>query len=263
MSGWVDDAEAYDRSFALLCAGAITPILDLIEQREPAPGRRLLDAGTGTGRLAAAASDRGMRVDAVDTDPTMIRFAAARRGRASVSYRVASLLDLDIADDAIDVSVANFVINHTVDPRASLRELSRVTRTGGTIVVTIWPTGVTSLNAIWTATIDRSRAVRPTLPRLPPDLDFERSVGGLRALMTEATLVDVEVMETSWEFRIAPEELWLAASAGIALIGTVHAAQDEQTCDRMRHEFDAVTAPMLVDGGLRLTMTGVLAVGTA
>ena len=60
-------------------------------------GRRMLDAGCGTGALAVEAARRGARVVAIDLSPTLVGLArersAARLGAGSVEFRVGDMLD--------------------------------------------------------------------------------------------------------------------------------------------------------------------------
>lgn len=72
MKTWEARAAAYDRSFGKLCAGPIDRLLD-----DTGPGS-LLDAGCGTGTLAARAETRGRTVTACDAEASMIGIARDR-----------------------------------------------------------------------------------------------------------------------------------------------------------------------------------------
>ncbi|MEV0430046.1 class I SAM-dependent methyltransferase [Micromonospora sp. NPDC050495] len=60
-----------------------------------APGARILDAGTGTGRVAAALAARGHTAVGVDADPALIE--AARVDHPGPRFLVADLAELDLA----------------------------------------------------------------------------------------------------------------------------------------------------------------------
>ncbi|MFI7430044.1 class I SAM-dependent methyltransferase [Micromonospora sp. NPDC049836] len=60
-----------------------------------APGARILDAGTGTGRVAAALAARGHTAVGVDADPALIE--AARADHPGPRFLVADLAELDLA----------------------------------------------------------------------------------------------------------------------------------------------------------------------
>jgi 2-polyprenyl-3-methyl-5-hydroxy-6-metoxy-1,4-benzoquinol methylase len=58
------------------------------------PGSRILDAGSGTGRVGAALAQRGHTVVGVDADPALV--AAARADYAGPTWLVADLAELDL-----------------------------------------------------------------------------------------------------------------------------------------------------------------------
>ncbi|MFC0101056.1 class I SAM-dependent methyltransferase [Micromonospora marina] len=60
------------------------------------PGARVLDAGCGTGRVAAALAARGHDVVGVDADPTLV--GAARADHPGPRFLVADLAELDLAE---------------------------------------------------------------------------------------------------------------------------------------------------------------------
>ena len=102
--------------------------------RLPIPAEaRLLDAGCGSGRTLDELARYG-RVSGVDVNPDAVRCA---RGRGHADVRVGRIERLDFSDAAFDVVTCMDVIEHTGDDFGSLRELRRVTRPGGTIVLTV------------------------------------------------------------------------------------------------------------------------------
>jgi len=89
-------------------AAALDPVLDDAIAAHSAPGRRLLDLGTGDGIVAIAAARRGFRVTALDVAPTALGRARERADRAQTRSILFVLDDitaprLDIAHDiAVD-----------------------------------------------------------------------------------------------------------------------------------------------------------------
>lgn len=122
---WAGRAEAFRDSFAKLCAHTAPALLDAAGA---GPGARLLDVGTGSGTVAAAACARGARVSAVDAEPGMVALAQRAAPEAEVSMAV--LPDLPFAPGAFDAVVANFVINHVGRPADAVAALRTVTRPG-------------------------------------------------------------------------------------------------------------------------------------
>jgi len=99
-------------------------------------GRRILDAGCGPGLYAAELVARGAEVVGFDASPEMVRLAARRVGPAA-TFRAHDLArPLDWLDDAsFDGALLALVIHHVDDRVAALRELHRVLRPGGFLVV--------------------------------------------------------------------------------------------------------------------------------
>lgn len=95
--------------------------------------QRVLDAGSGGGHFSEAASHRGAVVTSMDVGKSLLEQVAARCDTERV---VGSILEMPFEDDAFDVVLSTEVIEHTTEPRAGLRELARVVRPGGTVLVT-------------------------------------------------------------------------------------------------------------------------------
>ena len=231
---WTDVAEVYARSFAGLCAGAIPTLLDGL----PA-GSRVLDVGCGTGALVVAARERGLDTVGVDPDPEM----AALAGRATKEeVAVTGLPDLPFADDHVDVVIASFVLNHVDHPRAGARELARVAAPGGVVRATIWGRTPPPQAIMWNGLLDQADAARPPSPRLPEDLDFERSPDGLARILEEAGLVVTRVGTAEWRWRVAPDDLW-AGLTSVGNFGVTWRAQSEAVQARLRAAYDELGAP--------------------
>lgn len=100
---------------------------------------RVLDVGTGTGFVAAGLAGRAGTVTGIDNSPAMLAVAAgnlAALGAGNVQLAQGELDNLPLADDSVDVAVANMVLHHAADPAAMLAEMTRVVRPGGMIAVT-------------------------------------------------------------------------------------------------------------------------------
>ena len=255
---WTGVAEAYSLSFSHLCAGTVSAVLSALGT--PAPGSKLLDAGCGTGTLAAAATTAGYTVRGVDAEPSMA--ALAHRQHPHIPFDEGALPDLPYPADAFDAVTANFVINHVPDPLAAVRELHRLVRPGAPVAVTIWPATLSPMNRLWNDVIEQSGARRPETLRLPAEKDFPRTSAGLAGLLQAGGFRDVTTAEIRWVFDISPDELWSAVTAGIATIGATYRAQPEPVQDKMRQTFRrlATTGP---DGRLHLASTALLASGLA
>ncbi|GAB3394147.1 hypothetical protein GCM10027568_24240 [Humibacter soli] len=235
---WAGMAPAYAASFGRLCSGTVPAIIDAATVVPT--GGKALDVGTGIGTVAAALDAAGFDTIGVDADEGMVGFASgAHRGSRFVE---GALPSLPFVDGEFDLVVANFVVNHTLKPRAAVRELARVAKAGAVVIVAIWPAvPVSPMNGLWGDVIRDSGAVVPTGTRLPAQDDFERSRDGLGALLAEAGLADVRVDEPSWDFTISAADLWRGVEAGIANIGATYRHQDESGRRAMRGAYGART----------------------
>ena len=99
-------------------------------------GKRVLDVGCGTGPISAWAASRGAEVVGFDLTAAMVRLAETR-GLDRASFRVADLAQpLDfLDDDSFDVAVGSLVMHYLRDWVTPLRELHRVLRRDGTLLI--------------------------------------------------------------------------------------------------------------------------------
>lgn len=258
--GWGDVADAYAATFAPLCAGTLDQVLSAAGLPDPSI-RRVLDVGTGTGALAACASDAGADVTAVDPEPEMLRIAELTASQ--VRFQQAGLPHLPFPDDSFDAVLANFVVNHLQDPREGMSELARVATPGGRVVVTIWPSGHNAAQyRLWDAVIEASGAVRPPGVRLPADKDFPRTLDGLAGLLEHSGLRDIEARQVWWTHRADVDSLWRGAAAGVGGIGKTVTSQSPEVRAKMKREYDRLVVDLIEDGRLRLDTEALLAVGT-
>jgi phosphatidylethanolamine/phosphatidyl-N-methylethanolamine N-methyltransferase len=101
------------------------------------PGDEILEVGIGTG-LTAALYPSGCRVTGIDLSQAMLDEAAHHvesHGRANIRLRRMDAASLDFSDESFDVVYAAYVISVVPDPVAVLREMRRVCRAGGHIVL--------------------------------------------------------------------------------------------------------------------------------
>lgn len=105
------------------------------------PGARLLDAGCGSGRMLDELAAYGEPVG-LDIDEHAVAFAR-RRGH---TVRRGSIETSPFADGSFDLITCLDVLEHTPDDQRTLRELRRVTRPGGLLLIT-----VPAYQALWSA----------------------------------------------------------------------------------------------------------------
>ena len=121
----------YDRVGAVLSLGQDPLWRRFLVSRLP-PGGHVLDVATGTGLVAAELLRRGYTVTGVDQSPEMLA-VARRRFQAQVKLVEASAESLPFADGAYDHLTFTYLLRYVDDPGATLAELARVVRSGGTV----------------------------------------------------------------------------------------------------------------------------------
>jgi demethylmenaquinone methyltransferase/2-methoxy-6-polyprenyl-1,4-benzoquinol methylase len=123
---------SYDRVSAALSLGQDPRWRQFLVSRLPRDSGRVLDVATGTGLVAAELLRLGFRVTGVDQSPEMLARARARFD-GGVELVEASADALPFPDGAFDHLTFTYLLRYVDDPTATLRELARVVRPGGTI----------------------------------------------------------------------------------------------------------------------------------
>jgi ubiquinone/menaquinone biosynthesis C-methylase UbiE len=179
------------------------------------PGDRFLDVAAGPGGLSLPAARLGAEVLATDWSPAMIeRFEARVReeGLPNAEGRVMDAHALDVEDDTFDVTGSLFGVMLVPDQPLALREMVRVTRPGGRVLLIAYgsPAEFQALQVF----IAALQAVNPGFEGLPDDpLPLEFQVADPDVLcrrLTDAGLRDVTV-DTTHEERLeigSGQQLW-------------------------------------------------------
>jgi SAM-dependent methyltransferase len=188
-------------------------------------GTRLLDAGCGAGLLTLLASLRGAQGTAIDAAPGLLAIARQRVPGADV--REGDLEALPFSDDSFDAVVAVNSLFYAEDMGAAMRELVRVVRPGGRIVVTVWgpPARCEFLTAVMPA-------LGPLLPPPPPGASPPHpgalaEPGALAGVLERAGLRVVQEGDVSCPFVFpSAEASWRGnASAGVNQAAIAHSGE--------------------------------------
>lgn len=124
----------YDRVGALLSFGQDPRWRRFLVSCLPRDGGHVLDVATGTGLVAAALLERGFRVTGLDQSPEMLARARERFGGV-VELVEASADELPFPDASFDHLTFTYLLRYVDDAGATLCELARVVRPGGTIAM--------------------------------------------------------------------------------------------------------------------------------
>jgi len=103
---------------------------------------RTLEIGCGTGAMIRSLVQKNNfagEVVGVDQSAAFIEaakeFATAEGSDEYIEFRVCDVHELDFEDDSFDVAIAHTLISHVTDPESVVKELARVIRKDGTLVI--------------------------------------------------------------------------------------------------------------------------------
>jgi demethylmenaquinone methyltransferase/2-methoxy-6-polyprenyl-1,4-benzoquinol methylase len=129
-----DVAERYDITNDVLALGQTRRWRRLVvEALSPQPGERILDLAAGTGTSSAALARTGAFVVPADFSLGMLR--VGKRREPGLPFVAGDGLHLPFRDGAFDAATISFGLRNLADRAAGLRELARVVRPGGRLVV--------------------------------------------------------------------------------------------------------------------------------
>jgi len=112
------------REKAFEAAGAVT-------------GKIAADIGAGSGFVTEGLLRRGLRVIAVDRSEAMLEEMRRKFGAGgAVEYRLGEAESLPLADGSVDYAFANMVLHHVESPPVAIREMARIVKPGGRLVIT-------------------------------------------------------------------------------------------------------------------------------
>jgi SAM-dependent methyltransferase len=192
---WDAIAADYDRFVAPGEAGIAIEALRLAGLQR---GHRFLDVAAGTGGLGLPAARLGAKVVATDWSAKMIeRFEARVReeGLRDAQARIMDCHALDFDDGAFDVAGSQFGVMLGPDQPTALREMVRVTRPGGRVLVVAYgdPAEFEALQ-LFIAALQSVVANFEGLPRDPPPLEFQLAdPQTMRSALVDAGLENVSV----------------------------------------------------------------------
>jgi ubiquinone/menaquinone biosynthesis C-methylase UbiE len=195
-------------------------------------GQRALDVGCGPGALTAQLVDRlgADAVSAVDPSPSFVE--AIRERFPDIDAQAGTAEQLPFPDDSFDLALAQLVVHFMTDPVAGLREMARVTRTGGLVAACVWDHaagGSGPLTTFWQAARD-----------IDPLVQDESQLAGAReghlAELSEAAgLKDIESSALAVSVRFATfDEWWNSFTLGVGPAGAHVAQLDEARRDALR-----------------------------
>ncbi len=101
------------------------------------PEMTVADVGAGTGFVAAGLAPLVKHVYVLDGSPQMLEVAEKNLVNfKNLEFHVADSLALPLPDASLDAAFANMYLHHCPDPFSAIREMARILRPGGRLVIT-------------------------------------------------------------------------------------------------------------------------------
>lgn len=183
-------AHFYDRIFT----GIFVPRIErVIRDLQIEPGSRVLEVGVGTG-LSLQAYPPHCRVIGVDLAPDMLARASRKieqHGWRHIELAVGDAQALEFADDTFDYVTSFHVVSVVPDSSQMIREMVRVCRPGGTIVI-----------------INHFRSERRMLAWLVDRLDPITRKLGWRTTLRVSDLLDAVPLELARRYKTSGRSLF-------------------------------------------------------
>ena len=106
---------------------------EVVQAVAPRPGQLILDVAAGTGTSSEPFAERGATV--IPTDLSLGMLLIGKQRRPGLSFVAADALQLPYADASFDAVTISFGLRNVEDTAAALREMRRVIKPGGALVV--------------------------------------------------------------------------------------------------------------------------------
>jgi ubiquinone/menaquinone biosynthesis C-methylase UbiE len=173
-AAWDQIAAGYDQ---FVTPSHLSLAEDALQRVDLRTGMRFLDVAAGTGALSIPAARLGAQVTATDISPTMVarlNQRAREAGLANIHGRVMDAHDLDLEDDAFDIAASQYGVMLVPDLPRALREMVRVTRPGGRVlVIAFGPPAQVEFLSFFLGAIKTVVPDFRGLPLDPPPLPFQ------------------------------------------------------------------------------------------
>ncbi|MFO1219946.1 MAG: class I SAM-dependent methyltransferase [Burkholderiaceae bacterium] len=224
--------EPYERFMGRWSRLLATRFLAWLAQRH---GLRWLDVGCGTGALCMAIADRASPRQLFGVEPSagFVEHAHAALGQRATLIR-ANAESLPLPDAAVDITVSSLVLNVLPDAPAALREMRRVTHSGGIVAAAVWDYALRmrALRLFWDAAISIDAAAE----RLDEGMRYPICQSeALAALFARAGLQQVRAGAVEIETRFSSfDDYWQPFLGGQGPAPSYVAGLDDARRQRLR-----------------------------
>jgi SAM-dependent methyltransferase len=257
--GWDKASAHYEGYWASQLEPAQTRLLEMADLQ---PGEAVLDIACGTGLVTfPAAAAVGAKGKVVGTDISeemvnIIREDAAKREIRHASFERMDGEELSLADGSFDAALCALGLMYFPDPIQSLKEMRRVLKPGGRVVVNVWGARNRCGWAEIFPIVD-SRVQSEVCP-----LFFQLGTGdAMLHTMTAAGLGDLEIdrLSTVLEYDSADSAIGAAFAGGP--VAMAYSRFDDKTREEAHAEYVASIEPFRKGDGYEIPGEFVIAKG--
>jgi len=222
------------------------------------PGEKILDVATGTGWTARNVARFGARVTGVDIAEDLLAAASELSAQVQppIEFRAADAEALPFADGSFDGVISTFGVMFAGNQEQAARELGRVCRKGGRLVLATWSAEPDSFVARFFAVMGRHNPAPP-----PPVSPFEWGrPDRLRQLLGQDFELAFEPGVTTFH---GPDssQVWDRFVAGFGPVKALYGSLDESKRENLKRDFIAFHDQFRTELGLRLDRAYLLTVG--
>jgi ubiquinone/menaquinone biosynthesis C-methylase UbiE len=221
-------ADAYDGFMGRFSV----PLAELfVDFAAPPLGGRALDVGCGTGALTAVLARRYGQAEVAAVDPSASFVDAMTERFPWVDVRHGHAEELPFDDALFATALAELVVHFMTDAAAGIREMTRVTRSGGVVAACVWDFagGRAPQSPFF-------RAFATAMGTVDDEADRVGSrAGELASLLRGAGCADVEEAELTVEVPyLGFEDWWDTYNLGVAPAGRQLAMLPDEDRERVR-----------------------------
>ncbi|MFJ8044566.1 demethylmenaquinone methyltransferase [Kitasatospora sp. NPDC096147] len=206
-----DVAAKYDRTNDVLSLGQARAWRRAVaEAVDAGPGQRVLDLGAGTGTSSLPFAEAGAEV--VPCDFSIGMLGEGKKRHPELALTAGDATKLPFADDSFDATTISFALRNVQDTDAALRELHRVTKPGGKVVICEFSTPTwTPFRTVYTEYLMRALPPVATAVSSNPDA-YVYLAESIRSWPDQPALA-VRLQQAGWQ-RVA----WRNLTGGIVAL---------------------------------------------
>ena len=181
-------AEAYERQRARSSKMLAPLFVEFV-----GPHGEVLDVGCGTGALtfAIAGKDSVSKITGVDPSEGFLTYARSKTIDPRIQFEIGDAQNLGFADASFDQCLALLVMRFVPDATKAVKEMRRVTRSGGLVATAMWDT--TGGNELNDSLFDAALMIDPNAPQEKNTPGFYGTSEELKSLWMTAGLEKIEV----------------------------------------------------------------------